>query len=331
MTDPNSSHARDLVDVKLRSATAPLVSVIMPCFNAEKSLLRSVSSVQQQSYQNWELVVVDDGSTDRSLEILESFAEQEPRIRVCQQANNGAAAARNLGLKNSIGEYIAFLDADDTWHEEFVSTMSEALMSNSDAGISYCGWQNVGLSGGRGLPYIPPDYETADKAEQLLTVCPWPIHAVLVRARILRLSGGFDSKQEVSEDYDLWLRIAMENKLVRVPQVLAYYHFHDAPQVTDNRARIAFNHLRAQKKFLKANPEIASNLGKRRVRELTYGEMLKMGFASYWARDLPAAREIFIAVIKSGYGKPKDWKYMLPSLLPLRFHRALVGLLERKH
>jgi GT2 family glycosyltransferase len=306
------------------------VSVIMPCYNAASHLPASVESVQAQTHTNWELVIVDDGSTDDSWQVLQNLAHADSRIRIFQQPNAGAAAARNRALREARGANTAFLDADDTWHAEFLHTMTAALAAKPDAGIAYCGWQNIGLGKGRDEPFIPPEYENSDKVESLLGGCRWPIHGALVRTHIIKDAGCFDENLSSCMDYDLWLRLGTIHPLVRVPRVLAYYHHHGGEQITHNRARIALNHWRAQRKYLHANPNVINVLGEKRILQLTTGELLHRGFVSYWKRDLPAARKIFRAVMEQGYGTLSDWMYMLPALLPESWHRRLIELRDRK-
>jgi hypothetical protein len=202
--------------------------------------------------------------------------------------------------------------------------MVGALESRVDAGIAYCGWQNIGLGPGRDIPYVPPDYENGNKFEALLRACPWPIHGALVRRAHFRVAGDFDTSLSTSEDYDLWLRLASVYRLARVPRVLAYYHHHDGNHLTGDKGRVALNHLRAQEKFLFTHAKMIKQLGRRRIRKLTLGELLHRGYIAYWKRDLPAARTIFRQVMKHWYGRPMDWLYMLPSWLPENCHRRLL-------
>lgn len=301
----------------------PVVSIVMPCFNACDHLERSVGSVRNQTYTAWELLIVDDGSTDESWQRLCALAARDSRIRPLRQHNAGAAAARNRGLTEVTGEFVAFLDADDTWAPTFLEAMTSALSSNTTAMIAYCGWRNIGLGGLRDRPFVPPDYETPDKIVSLLRGCRWPIHAALMRGEAMKLSGGFDVRLSACEDFDLWLRLGSMVPLLRVPEVLAFYHHHGQGQITENRARIAITHWHAQKKFLREHPEIAKQLGRREARRLTAGELLQRGYASYWQGDLVSARRIFRIVMYQGHGSASDWAYMLPSLLPLALHRTL--------
>jgi glycosyltransferase involved in cell wall biosynthesis len=303
------------------------ITVIMPFFNAESHILRGVGSALDQSFDNIELIVVNDGSTDRSLELLHQINDH--RINIINQPKRGVSVARNRGLQEASGEYIAFLDTDDTWHPNCLEILNDTLNSHPSAVLVYCGWQNVGLSGGAGKPYVPPDYEKEVKLEHLLRSCPWPIHAALARRRAIESAGKFDEHLTNSEDYKLWLRVASFNRIVRVPEVLAFYHFHEGFQASKNRAKAAIGHRRVQKQFIKEYPEIERQLGAQLIRHLTNGILLRSGYECYWKRDLEEARKIFRLVIRTGYGSLKDWKYMLPSLLPFSVHRYLIHLLER--
>ena len=301
----------------------PLISVIMPCFNAEKYLLSSIGSVFDQTYPNLELIVINDGSTDNSLQILQTI--DDDRLHVLNQNNAGVCHARNHGIQVANGELIAFLDADDTWHPDCLNRLYQSLLNNKSAVLAYCGWQNVGLSGGQSEPYVPPDYETIDKLTLLFKNCCWPIHACLTRKQAIFEANSFDERLVTSEDFLLWLKIGSRHPIVRVPEVLAFYHFHDGHQATQNKEKTALNHWQAQQLFLDNNPDIASILGIKRSRKIMLAELLQRGFECYWKRDLHAARAIFRKVMRQGYGSFQDWKYMLPSLLPYFLHVFLLS------
>ena len=306
---------------------APVVSIIMPCYNAAAYLPTSVGSVLSQTLIDWELIAVDDGSTDLTLNWLQTHADK--RIRTLTQHNQGVSAARNAALAIAQGQYVAFLDADDTWTADFLEKMLTALQVQPNAVLAYCGWQNVGLPGGRGEPFVPPDYENPDKAATLFAGCRWPIHAALVKREAVLVAGGFDPSLKNAEDYALWLRVATGASIVRVPQVLAFYHFHDGIQASSNRARAALHHLHAQRRYLSQHPDFHTLLGKNKAHVLMWDELLARGYMCYWKRDLPAARKIFRAVMKQGYGTLSDWKYMLPAWLPESWHRWLIGQRDR--
>ena len=296
----------------------------MPCYNRERTVAISIESVLAQSFTAWELIVVDDGSTDGSAQIAQGFNDR--RIKLHAQKNSGVCRARNAGIGYAQGSLIAFLDTDDTWHPDCLSQLYHALIE-SKAGLAYCGWQNIGLPGGQGEPFVPPDYECPEKLALLFQNCRWPIHACLTYKTAIVKAGLFNENILTSEDYLLWLNIALNHTLVRVPEVLAYYHFHAGDQATQHKARMAINHYLAQKLFLRHHPEAVTVLGAtQKIRQLMYGELLKQAYECYWKRDLHNARAIFRQVMKHGYGSFNDWKYMLPALLPYPLHKRLITL-----
>ncbi|MHB1247087.1 MAG: glycosyltransferase family 2 protein [Sulfuriferula sp.] len=304
------------------------VSIVMPCYNCAAHVESSIASVLAQDFNDWELIVVDDGSTDHSATLIAAI--HDSRIQVLHQTNAGVSATRNRALAEATGELVAFLDADDTWKPNFLTRMVTALDSHPDAILAYCGWQNLGLPGGRGEPFIPPDYETPAKLEMLLINCRWPIHAALTRRVAIIDAGGFDNRYANAEDYALWLKVATLAPIIRVAEVLAIYHFHGAAQASANHTQAALQLWQAQREYLSSHPHEGRQLGTDKIRRITHGELLQRGYARYWARDLAAARNIFKTVMWHGHGTLRDWKYMLPALLPYTWHLALIQLLDRK-
>ena len=300
------------------------VAIVMPCYNCAMHLATSITSVMAQTYTDWKLIVVDDGSTDTSASQIAAL--DDPRIQLIRQANEGVSAARNRALQAADSELVAFLDADDTWAPTFLESMLNALDSKPSAVLAYCGWQNIGLPGGRGEPFIPPDYETPHKLEKLLGGCRWPIHAALTRRTAIATAGGFNPRYSHAEDFALWLQIASHAPIVRVSDVLAFYHFHGMAQASANRARAALQLWQAQQDYIAEHPAEMQQLKRTTQAQLTHGTLLDRAYASYWARDLGTARTLFRHVMRHGYGSARDWKYMLPSLLPLGCHQALLRM-----
>jgi glycosyltransferase involved in cell wall biosynthesis len=307
----------------------PHVSIIMPCYNAAAHLARSVGSVQAQTFDDWELVAIDDGSGDDTAARLAAMAADDPRIRVFTQPNGGVSRARNRGLSEARGRCIAFLDADDDWHPDFLARMTGALRAEPDAVLAYCGWQNIGLSGGRAQPFVPPDYETPDKREKLFAGCRWPIHATLTRREAVTAAGGFDTALKNAEDYAMWLRIAGRAPITRVAEVLAFYHFHSDTQASSAHARAALDFADAQLDYLADHPDFTATLGADRIRQMVFGTLLTRGNECFWKRNLKDARLIFRRVMAARYGGATDWLRMLPALLPERAYGRLIGALDR--
>lgn len=308
----------------------PLISVIMPCYNAADYLREAAASALGQSYGNVELILIDDGSTDASPRIAEELArERAGRVTLLRSAREGPYPARNRGLARARGEFVAFLDADDYWTSDFLSAMYAALAS-TDAALAYCGWQNVGATDRTNEPFVPPDYEVDDKLEMLLRAAsPWPIHAALTRKAVVEAAGGFDTTLATCMDYDLWLRIGATQRIVRVPEVLAFYRFHPGGQITSKQWRQAENVWLVKRKFCSASPKLVARLPRARLRELVDGALLRRGYDCYWRRDLVSARRIFRKALRAGGWKLRDLRYLLPALLPERSYVSLIAQADR--
>jgi len=309
-----------------------LISIIMPCYNAAPFVEEAVRSVLNQTYPRVELIIVDDGSSDGSPEIVKRISEENPgRIKLLLQTQAGPYPARNFGLRHATGEFVAFLDADDWWRDDCLEKLHAALTANQDAALAYCGWQNVGLEGGRSAPHVPPDYEEEGKAECFLrAAAPWPIHAALVRRRVMDQVGGFQTYLPTCMDYDLWLRLGLAHRIVRVPEVTAFYRYHQEGQITSKQWRQARNTWTVKKTFVRQRPELVASLGEDRLRALIDGGLLRRGYDNYWRRDLVSAHRIFRLALRAGGWGPKDLKYLLPALLPERLYLALIGGADKR-
>lgn len=306
-------------------AARGLISVVMPCFNAELFLAEAVASVLAQSYGNVELIVVDDGSSDGSKRALRAYGG---RITLIEQANRGPYPARNAGLLRARGEFIAFLDADDYWLPKTLATLHETLVG-ADADIAYCGWQNVG-EGIASEPYVPPEYEKGDPVDAFVRNCPWPIHAALVRRTVVDRLSGFSERRFTSMDYDFWLRaLAVTRKIVRVPEVLAFYRWHDAGQISAVKWRQVMDALTVQQDFVRANPQLVAHLSGQRVRELTEGRVLQQAYRALWKRDLQSAHKLFRHVALARSFGLKELRHVASALMPFAAYRWLVHRADR--
>lgn len=294
----------------------PLISVIMPCHNAEHYVENAVESVFQQSYKNVELIVVDDGSDDKSYLILTRCQQKHPKLIVLQQSNQGPFPARNLALKNVSGDFIAFLDADDYWEPTFLEKLLHGIEQNN-ADLSYCGWQNIFEGGENGPAYIPPKYEDNDIAQSFLSSCPWPIHAALVRRTIIEKANGFSLRRFSAMDYDLWIRIsAITRNIILVPEVLAYYRWHNHGQISAIKWRQVLDGWQVRKDFVANNPTLVAHLPPEKLNELVNGNVFTQAYSAFWRRDLVSAQRLFREIFKSGIWRLQDLKYIGLSLLP---------------
>ncbi|MBC7360388.1 MAG: glycosyltransferase [Desulfacinum sp.] len=310
--------------MKKTEANSPLVSVIMPCYNAAPYLREALESVFGQTHRSVELIVVDDGSTDESLEILAQY----PQVQLLRQDHQGPYPARNKGIGVAQGQYVAFLDADDYWAPTFLEEMVAAL-EGSGAALAYCGWQNVGEVRTSAEPYVPPDYEKEGKLHAFLRAAsPWPIHAALVKKDVLDAAGGFDESLLTCMDYDLWLRIGLFHPIVRVPKVLAYYRHHGGGQLTNRQGRQAINVWLVKKRFIERHPELFADVPRYLLDSYLNGALLARGYRCYWQRDLAGAWTVFRFVLRQGSWNRRDLKYLLPALLPSTVYVRLLKFLD---
>ncbi len=187
----------------------PFVSVIIPACNAEAVLAEALGSVRHQSFPNYEVLIVDDGSTDRTGEVAQRFAGADPRFRLFQQANGGCPAARNTALRQARGEWIAFLDADDVWLPTKLERQFQLLEDDPKANFLFA---NYYVWNGR--VDLIPRYSRRSKfpeGEVLHRLRDWNVFGtstVVVQRQTLERVGHFDPELQNGQDWDLWLRIA---------------------------------------------------------------------------------------------------------------------------
>ncbi|PHS56355.1 MAG: glycosyl transferase [Sulfurimonas sp.] len=184
------------------------ISVIIPTYNRYEFLKRALKSVFTQTYQAKEIIVIDDGSTDKTSLIQKDF----PKIKYFYKTKGGVSSARNLGIKKSSCEWIAFLDSDDEWHINKLELQSEFHKNNENVLISYTDerWIRDG-----NVVKVPKKYQKigGDIFEECLSHCFIAPSATIVHKNLLDQVGLFDESLEVCEDYDLWLRVAAKNHI----------------------------------------------------------------------------------------------------------------------
>jgi glycosyltransferase involved in cell wall biosynthesis len=226
----------------------PLVSVIIPLYNYEKYIENALKSVLSQSLTDYEVVVVDDGSTDNSPRILGRYNNQ---INIIRQENRGLSAARNKGIMCSAGEYIAFLDADDVWLRDKLQKQIEVLRRSPDLGMVGCGYHIIDSEGN-----VVKEVEGFTFENSLELLEKWKIHNVpcgsgsgmIVRRGCFDSVGLFDESLESAEDRDMWFRIGKLFNAYIIKEPLVQIRSH-ANNMHKNISRMKNN----QKTFIKKN------------------------------------------------------------------------------
>ncbi|MGM0452831.1 MAG: glycosyltransferase family 2 protein [Thermodesulfobacteriota bacterium] len=188
------------------SASTPLVSVILPTYNRAWTVADAIDSVLAQEYDNFELIVVDDGSTDDTVALLAGYGDQ---IRVVSQDNRGVSAARNRGIEAAEGELLAFVDSDDYWLAGKLRTQVDYMAAHPE--IAICQTEERWIRNGRRVnPGFRHKKPAGDIFVPSLALCLISPSAVMLRRELLDTVGGFDETLPACEDYDLWLQITSQ-------------------------------------------------------------------------------------------------------------------------
>jgi len=223
----------------------PRVAIIMTAYNHGAFIAEAIESVLAQTYENWELLLVDDGSTDGSAAIVESFSDR--RLRLIKQENAGPGAARNRGLREARGEFVAFLDADDEWLPNYLSDSVRFLAEHARAAAVISGyveypsatsreamWRARGLQ--NGLTSLKPDTQPSVAIALLAYLTPC---TTVARTTVLRQHGGFFERDHCAygEDAHLWLKVLLNESVIVRLTPLAKIHF-EASGATQTRRSV---------------------------------------------------------------------------------------------
>ncbi|HEY5402849.1 MAG TPA: glycosyltransferase [Pyrinomonadaceae bacterium] len=268
---------------------APLVSIIMPSFNAERYVAESIRSVLGQTFTDWELVVVDDGSVDRTAEVVCKLAAEDPRIRYVWRENGGQAAARNTGIRYLPSPVVAFIDADDLWLPEKLARQL-SVMEETAADVVYCDgyvfYDDSTPERADFFAVVPGRTDGATMFPLLFAYNRIATLSVVARRDALERVGFFDEDRRLQncEDYDLWLRLAragstfygMTDKLIR-------YRRHSASS-THSESKLLGPMIDVMKKH---SEDVDHRTSQQRIRGL-YRELIATLLAE---DDLVGARE----------------------------------------
>lgn len=218
-------------------SAVPPISIVIPCFNGEKYIVETIRSALAQDWPSTDIVVVDDGSQDRSAELVR---DTFPDVRLVSQPNQGVAAARNMGIQHARNDWIAFLDADDIWLAGKLERQWEQIKGNPGVRMNYTSWKVWPSEEILPSEQLLEDVQSAaDDFRQwggpsgwiypaLLLDCVVWTSTVLMHRSVLAEVGNFDQNLRIGEDYDLWLRASRVTPILRVNKPLALYRTHAA-------------------------------------------------------------------------------------------------------
>ncbi len=226
------------------SRRQPNVSIILPTYNRAHYLKEAIESVLTQTYQDWELLIIDDGSTDETRSVAQSYVERDSRISYHYHSNQGVSAARNVGIQLARGRYVAFLDDDDLWQPEKLAWQLEALAQHPETPWLFGDGQLIDDHGTVLRPVLPQrrsafstwvkDYQTANP-----NVSAGPFYSVMLTGNCLAVPtvlierdcfthvGLFNESYHVAEDYDMWLRMAQRYPVLLLRRSIVQIRVHD--------------------------------------------------------------------------------------------------------
>lgn len=239
----------------------PLVTVVVPVYNGEKYLADTLRSVLEQSYNTLEIIIINDGSTDKTESIIKTFCQKDPRIRYFYQSNSGLSSARNTGIKMASGRLISFIDADDLWMKDKLGKQVALIENNKieeDIGIVYCDNIFINESGEQihdpDLFRLRPEIQGFVYEKLILAnlVCGSG-SAVLLPKKIFDSVGNFDALLPTCEDWDMWLRIAKKYQLKYVYEPLVKIRVHHG-QMQSSSDRMFYGRIALLSKHLNIEP-----------------------------------------------------------------------------
>ncbi|HJP39532.1 MAG TPA: glycosyltransferase [Gammaproteobacteria bacterium] len=233
----------------------PLVTVVIPAYNEAETIAAAINSVMQQSFTNFELLVIDDGSTDDTAEISAAIAD--PRVQVLSFDNQGLAASRNRGIRHATGELIAFLDADDLWTPNKLHSQVEALQQHPEAKLAYS-WTDCIDEDNRFLRHGSHVHAEGLVYKLLLSRNFMDNgSSPMVRKSAFDEAGVFDESYRAGEDWDMWLRLAHRYPFTCVPFVQVLYRIRKTSMMSDvsQQFECVTSILRKGLKRLPASPE----------------------------------------------------------------------------
>lgn len=239
----------------MNSEPTALVSAVVPAFNRGRLITAALDSIAGQTYRPLEIVVVDDGSTDDTLQVVARWAENNDQsrsliVRSVSQDNQGANAARNRGIREAKGEFVAFLDSDDRWLPDKLARQMAVISPDDRIGGVYCGMVNVDVASGEKTEPEPRHYPEGDLLKLLL------IHDVteatscwLVRKACFAKAGVFDVSLPARQDWDMWIRLSEKFRIAVVPEVLVEMGNHPGERVRSKAEREIQAHATIFRKY----------------------------------------------------------------------------------
>lgn len=293
----------------------PQVSVVLPAYNSALFIQQTIASITAQSFEDFEIIVVDDGSIDATAEIA---AAQDPRVRVVQQHNQGIAVARNVGISHARGEWIAFMDHDDLWHPQKLKAQCAVLESDFGCGIVYGEFL-------RWDPQTPPNFPDEDidssrvVAEfsgfilsQLVRTNWVLLSTAMIRRSVFETVGLFDPAMPPADDWDFVIRAAEHYRFVKLAQKVALYRVHGGQTSLKLTPRNVEFELRT-KALERVNALGGAGLDMDDINQRQFRALFNYGYLQYRAGLYSEARATFFTSLRFRATSGKALAYVVAS------------------
>lgn len=241
------------------------VSVVIPTHNRDYILRRAVDSVLNQTYSNLEIIIISDGSTDNTEEVLKELEEEDSRIKsISYHPSKGANYARNKGIELSSGSHIAFLDDDDEWHEDKLEMQIDIFKSNNKIGLVYTGKKVIYVNEKK--EYSSISKLQGDLSKEILKKnVIGTTSSVMVRKKELKKAGFFDEKMPAMQDYELWIRICQITQVGVVPmEKVNYYNDTNKKQISSSTDK----YVKALEKIMEKHASLYNKLSVTEYKEM---------------------------------------------------------------
>ena len=222
-----------------------VVSIIIPLFNKEKFIEQTLKSVSQQTFSNWECIIIDDKSTDKSFQIARDYIKNDKRFSLIKNLNKGAGAARNLGLRDAKGKYIQFLDADDVISDEKLESQVALFQKNHEISFVTCAWGRFRQSNFESYHQYMDSYRDFDSSlqflESLITSKGYfPIHSYLIRREIINKAGYFNESLSLNDDGEFMMRVIVNSKKIKFAlDAIAWYQISEGISLSSFKSKEA--------------------------------------------------------------------------------------------
>jgi GT2 family glycosyltransferase len=286
-------------------AEAPQFSILTPAYNSSAYIGETISSVLAQTFPSFELLVVDDGSSDDTVAVVEGFARRDSRVVLLRQPNNGAATARNRAIRTARGRYFALIDSDDLWMPEFLAAQHQLLENHQELAVISANAINLGGEWD-GQPWkAASDALTPVSLTQMLEVEDSLCIAAVLRREVAETIGGFDPHLLNNEDYDFWLRAAAAGYTCAFySRPLAYYRRRADSKSSNEQATLrgilrVLEHARTHC----ANHPAALAIIERRVAEFEHRRLIAGAKSALLGGDFQSAATAFDA-LRREHGSP---------------------------